>query len=84
VQHELAPHVSLNVGYFRRWFYNFTVTRNLAVGPSDQPSLGRPLSGGAQNTTVNVISLSVTYAWWQVPLSVLNARLLKISAQLDF
>ena len=35
VQHELARRVSLNFGYFRRWFYNFTVTQNLAVAPSD-------------------------------------------------
>jgi hypothetical protein len=36
VQHALAPRMSLNSSYFRRWFYNFTVTRNLAVGPSVQ------------------------------------------------
>jgi len=35
VQHELARRVSLNFGYFRRWFYNFTVTQNLAVAPTD-------------------------------------------------
>ena len=93
-----------------------------------QPSLGRPLSGGAQNTTVNIVdpgsmygdrintldlrfakpfkfsqlrtvinfdlynafnsssvlSLNAAFARWQVPLSVLNARLFKISAQIYF
>ena len=102
---------------------NYTAT-NAQV----QPSLGRPLSGGAQNTTMNIVapgtmygdrintldlrfgkpirfsqvrtvinfdlynlfnssdvlSLNAAYARWQVPLSVLNARLFKISAQLDF
>jgi hypothetical protein len=30
-QHELISGVSLNGGYYRRWFGNFTVTQNLAV-----------------------------------------------------
>ena len=35
VQQELAPRVSLEVGYNRRWWNNFTVTDNTLVGPSD-------------------------------------------------
>jgi hypothetical protein len=35
VQHELAPGVSLNAAYFRRWFGNFLVNVNTAVSPSD-------------------------------------------------
>ena len=31
----LAPRVSVEVGYFRRWLNNFTVTDNLLVGPGD-------------------------------------------------
>ena len=31
VQHEVLPRVSVEVGYFRRWFQGFTVTDNLAV-----------------------------------------------------
>ena len=49
-----------------------------------QPSLARRLSGRAQNTTVNVISLSVGYGCWQVPLSALNATVQDQRAQLDF
>jgi hypothetical protein len=62
----------------------FIAANYTATDAQVQPSLGRRLSGGTQNTTVNVISLSVGYGCWQVPLSVLNARLFKISAQLDF
>jgi hypothetical protein len=35
LQQELVPRVSLEVGYNRRWWDNFTITDNLAVGPSD-------------------------------------------------
>jgi carboxypeptidase family protein len=35
LQQELAPRVSLDVGYNRRSWNNFTVTDNLAAGPSD-------------------------------------------------
>jgi len=35
VQQELAPRVSLNVGYNRRWFQNFFVTDNLRTAAAD-------------------------------------------------
>ena len=35
LQQEVAPRVSLEVGYNRRWWSNFTVTDNTLVGPSD-------------------------------------------------
>lgn len=35
LNHELLPQVSVNAGYFRRWFGNFTVTDNLEVTPAD-------------------------------------------------
>ena len=35
VQHEVFPRVSVDIGYFRRWFGNFQVVDNLVVTPSD-------------------------------------------------
>jgi hypothetical protein len=35
VQHELAPRVSVNLGYYRRIYGNFLATDNLSVAPSD-------------------------------------------------
>ena len=105
------------------------VTANyVASNAQIQPSLGRPLSGGAANATINIVepgtmygqrlnqldlrfgkllrfdrlrasinfdlynalngsaitSQNNNYAAWQVPLSILDARLFKISAQVDF
>jgi len=105
------------------------VTANYVAGNAQiQPSLGRPLSGGAANATINIVepgtmygqrlnqldlrfgkllrfdrlrasinfdlynalngsaitSQNNNYAAWQVPLSILDARLFKISAQVDF
>ena len=35
IQRQLSRSVSLSGGYYRSWYGNFTVTRNLAVNPSD-------------------------------------------------
>ena len=35
VQQELMPLVSAEVNYFRRWYGNFVIVDNLAVGPAD-------------------------------------------------
>jgi hypothetical protein len=35
IQQEVIPRVSVEVGYFRRWMNNFTVTDNRAVNASD-------------------------------------------------
>ncbi len=35
IQHELRPGLGVNLGYFRTWYGNFTVTDNLAVTPAD-------------------------------------------------
>lgn len=35
VQQQIAPRVSVEAGYFRRWLGNFTTTDNLALGAAD-------------------------------------------------
>jgi len=47
VQHELVPHISLETGYFRRTFYNQTVTNNTQTPPSDFNTFCITLPSGA-------------------------------------
>ena len=35
IQREVLPRTSVEFGYHRRWFQNFLVTDNLALGPND-------------------------------------------------
>ena len=35
IQRELAPRVSVDANYFHRWYGNFTIVDDLAVGPQD-------------------------------------------------
>jgi hypothetical protein len=63
VQREVAPRVSVEVGYHRRWFGNFFYTDNRAVGPSDFSSAtftapanaGLPGGGGYPVTFFDII-----------------------------
>ena len=52
VQQEVLPRVALEIGYYRRWLLNFTVTDNRAHSPADYTEFGvtiptdRRLPGG--------------------------------------
>jgi hypothetical protein len=56
LQHELRAGLSVNAAYYRTWYGNFTVTDNLAIGPSDFSSycftapsnVALPGGGGSQ------------------------------------
>ena len=63
VQHEVVSGLGVDVGYFRRWFKNFTVTQNRAVTPADFTPYSIPVpvdarlpnSGGTLDGLFNVI-----------------------------
>jgi len=63
VQQQLAPRVSVEIGYFRRWLQNFTVTDNTVVGPADYTpfSITAPadprLPGGGNYVVGNLFSI---------------------------
>jgi len=35
IQREILPRISVDAGYFRRWYGNFRVTDNIALGPNE-------------------------------------------------
>jgi hypothetical protein len=43
VQHQIVTGLGVDVGYFRRWYNNFTVTQNRAVLPTDFTSYSIPV-----------------------------------------
>jgi hypothetical protein len=58
VQQEVFPRVSVNVGYYRRWYGNFYATDNRSVGLSDFDTFSVPVAadprlpgGGGQTIT---------------------------------
>ena len=57
IQHEVTPRVSVDFGYFRRWFGNFAVTDNLVLAPSDFTSFATtvPLDPRLPDSGGNVI-----------------------------
>ena len=59
VQHELMPGVGINVGYFRTWFGNFTVTDNLAVTAADYDPfcITAPTNSGLPNSGSRICGL---------------------------
>jgi len=69
VQQQLAPRVSLNVGYNRRWWGNFTVTDNTLTTPADfqkwtiaAPADDRLPGGGGYPIDVYTISSGASNA----------------------
>jgi hypothetical protein len=68
VQHQLVSNVSVDVGYFRRWYGNFLATDNRALAPADfntfavvAPADSRlPTSGQTVNTLYNITAAGFT------------------------
>lgn len=63
VQHEIAPRVSADVSFFRRWYGNFTVTDDVAREAADYDSfsitapVNSRLPGGGGNTIAGLVDL---------------------------
>ncbi len=64
VQHEIVPRVSVDVGYFRRWYGNFTTTDSRALAASDFDRFGitapvdSRLPGGGGNAITGLYNLN--------------------------
>ncbi len=69
VQHEILPRVSVDLGFFRRWFGNFRVTDNLAVPASgyDAFSLTVPTDSRLPNSGATISALDLNPAYFGIP-----------------
>ena len=70
VQQELAPRMSVEVGYARRWWHGFTVTDNLLRGPEDYeawtitaPSDPRLPNGGGYPINLHTVDAGGCEPW---------------------
>jgi hypothetical protein len=68
LQHELLPRLALNAAWYRTSYFNFTITDNLAIGPSDfspisafQFTVGSGLSDPARQTGAGAYTISGLY-----------------------
>jgi hypothetical protein len=96
VQQQVLPRVSVEAGYFRRWLNNFTITDNLAVGPTDftsysvtAPAFPLPGGGGVVSGLYNVVpekfGQTLTTSRWRTTSAIsikYNGFLVNISARL--
>jgi hypothetical protein len=66
VQHQVRPNVSVDVGYFRRWYGNFLITDNRALSPTDFDtfSVTAPVDSRLPDGGGNVVSglYNITFA----------------------
>ena len=70
VQHELLPRVSLDVGFFRKWYGNFHVVDSLSLSPADfnhvsytTPTDSR-LPGGGGYTVTDLLVVKPTVGFF--------------------
>jgi len=73
-QHEILPRVSMDVGYFRRWFGNFRVTDNLAVPATgyDKLTFAAPNDSRLPNAGETVTGLDLNPAYFGIPANLFN------------
>jgi hypothetical protein len=67
VEHQVFPRMSVEVGYFRRWFDGFTVVDNVLVGDAD--FLQRTIVAPANSNLPNGGGQSIGPIYFQSPLS---------------
>jgi hypothetical protein len=73
VQQQLTPRVSMDVGFFRRWYGNFQVVDNLALSPADfnyfnyTVPMDPRLPGGGGNTVTGFASIKPTVGGFGFP-----------------
>jgi hypothetical protein len=70
IQHELLPRVSLDVGFFRKWYGNFHVVDSLSLSPSDfthfsyTTPLDSRLPGGGGYTVTDMLAVKPTVGFF--------------------
>ena len=80
LQQQIMPRVGVNIGYFRRWFGNFTTTDNLSLAASDFGTFNVPVPAPPAGTSLPAGTPAIVTGYVNPNSTAINNLLTKASS----